>query len=116
MRSFEIIDDPDSLARSQIADSLLAYNVALLGSPDVRPLAILLHSDDSSKVIGGLWARTSFQWLFIELLFIPDGLRSQGLGTQLLESAEAEAKQRGCRGAWLATFVTGADSRAWRLR
>jgi ribosomal protein S18 acetylase RimI-like enzyme len=35
-------------------------------------------------------------------------LRPQGLGTQLLESAEAEAKRRGCRGAWLDTFNAAA--------
>lgn len=104
----EITDHPDPAARAEIADPLLAYNVALLGSPDIRPLAILLHSNDSSKVVGGLWGRTSFQWLFVELLFVPDALRSQGLGTQMLERAEAEAKRRGCRGVWLDTFSTAA--------
>lgn len=102
--SFEITDDPDSSSRAAIADPLLAYNVALLGSPDIRPLAILLHSDDGLEVIGGLWGRTSFQWLFVELLFIPEALRSQGIGAQILESAEAEARRRECRGAWLDTF------------
>ncbi len=107
-RRFEITDNPDPSSRAEIADPLLAYNVAFLGSPDIRPLAILLRSDDGSKVVGGLWGRTSFQWLFVELLFIPDALRSQGLGTQILESAETEAKRRGCRGAWLDTFNAAA--------
>lgn len=98
---FKITDNPDLSLKSGIADPLLAYNVALLGSPNIRPLVILLHSKDSASVVGGLWGRTSFGWLFIELFFIPDKLRSKGLGTQLLESAEAEAKQRGCKGAWL---------------
>ena len=48
--------------------------------------------------------RTSFQWLFVELLFIPEALRNQGIGTQLLRTAEDEAKARGCLGAWLDTF------------
>jgi len=80
-RSFEITDTPDPSARAAIADPLLAYNVALLGSPAIHPLAILLHSEDGSTVIGGLWGRTSFQWLFIELLFVPESLRPQGMGT-----------------------------------
>jgi len=103
-RKLEMTDAPDPLARAAIADPLLAYNVALLGPPAIRPLAILLHSEDGSTVIGGLWGRTSFQWLFIELLFVPEPLRSQGIGTQLLETAETEARHRGCRGAWLDTF------------
>ena len=107
-RRLDITEHPNQSARAEIADRLLAYNMALLGSPDIRPLAILLHSDDGSKVVGGLWGRTSFQWLFVELLFVPDGLRSQGLGTRMLEGAEVEAKRRGCRGVWLDTFSVAA--------
>lgn len=100
----DISDRPDPSARAEIADALLAYNVALLGPPNIHHLSITLRSDDGSRIIGGLWGRTSFEWLFVELLFIPDELRSQGLGTQLLEKAEAEARRRGCRGSWLDTF------------
>ena len=107
-RHLEITEHPDPSARAEIADPLLAYNVSLLGFADIRPLAILIHSDDGSKVVGGLWGRTSFQWLFIELLFVPDELRSQGLGARMLENAEAEAKRRACRGVWLDTFSTAA--------
>ena len=108
MHGLEVTDDPDPSAWAAIADPLLAHNVALLGGHDRRPLAILIRSDDASEVIGGLWGRTSFQWLFVELLSIPEALRSRGLGTRLLESAEAEARQRGCRGAWLDTFSAAA--------
>ena len=105
---FEITDDPDLSAQAALADALLAHNVALLGDHNRRPLAILVRSDDASEVIGGLWGRTSFQWLFVELLFLPEALRSQGVGTRLLDSAEAEARQRGCRGVWLDTFSAAA--------
>ena len=105
---FEITDDPDPSTQAKLADPLLAYNVALLGGHNRRPLAILIRSGDASEVIGGLWGRTSFQWLFVKLLFVPEALRSQGLGTRLLESAEAGARQRGCRGAWLDTFSAAA--------
>jgi GNAT superfamily N-acetyltransferase len=97
-------DSPDPSARSAIADPLLAYNVTLLGSPNIRPLAVLIHSDDDAQVVGGLWGRTSFQWFFI-----PETLRSQGLGTEILETAEAEARRRGCVGAWLDIFSAEAS-------
>ena len=87
-----------------LASPLLAYNEALLGPPSIRPVTVLIRTQDDARVLGGLWGRTSFQWLFVELLFIPDSLRGQGLGTQLLKTAEAEAKARGCLGAWLDTF------------
>ncbi len=43
------------------------------------------------------------------LLFVPETLRSQNLGTRLLETAESEAKARGCVGAWLDTLSTRAS-------
>ena len=101
---FEITDQPDLSAKTAIADALLAHNVELLGKADIRPLAILLHADDGITVTGGLWARTSFKWLYVELLFVPEQLRAQGLGGQLLLAAEAEARERGCQGSWLETF------------
>ena len=42
----------------------------------------------ASKTIGGLWGRSAYEWLFVELLFIPEELRGQGLGTTLLRQAE----------------------------
>ena len=108
MQRLEVTDSPAPSARAVIADCLLAFNEASLGPTGIQPLAILLYSDDGSEVIGGLWGRTSFQWLFVELLFIPVELRSQGLGAQILQKAEAEAKRRGCQGAWLDTFISTA--------
>ena len=58
--------------------------------------------------MGGLWGRTSFEWLFVELLFVPENLRGQGLGAKLLEMAETEAQNRKCLGAWLDTLSTDA--------
>jgi GNAT superfamily N-acetyltransferase len=54
--------------------------------------------------LGGLYGRTGFRRLFVELLFVPEALRGQGLGGKLLQQAEAQAKARGCLGAWLDTF------------
>jgi len=100
----EVTDTPCPKAREMLAQPLLAYNEALLGSPDIHPVVIIIRSQDKGRVIGGLWARTSFQWLFVELLFVPEALRSQSLGTELLSRAEAEAKARNCLGSWLETF------------
>ena len=55
-------------------------------------------------LIGGLYGRTSWRRLTVELLFVPEKLRGQGMGTKLLAQAEEEAKKRGCIGVWLETF------------
>ena len=100
----ELTNEPPSQERDMLAAPLLAYNEALLGPSGIRPVAVLIRSQDDARLLGGLWGRTSFRWLFVELLFIPDALRGQGIGAQLLRTAEDEAKARGCIGAWLETF------------
>lgn len=94
--------------RDLILRNIHAANVAALGAMDMKMLRLVLQ-DKEGRPLGGLWGRTSFKWLFIELLAVPESLRGRGLGTELLGRAEREAKARGCIGAWLDTFSS--DSR-----
>ena len=55
--------------------------------------------------IGGLWGRSAYEWLFVELLFVPEHLRGSGVGNSLMRQAEKIAQQRGCTGVWLDTFA-----------
>ncbi len=101
--SITLTDSNDPAIRNAIVGPLVAFNTQQTGVDDFRPLALVL-SDDSGQTVGGLWGRTAFGWLFVELLFVPDSLRGQGLGRDLMRRAEAEAIARGCHGAWLDTF------------
>lgn len=103
-----LTDAPDPAARDALLAGLLAHNTAHLGPHGMRPLAVLVRDPASGAVVGGLWGRTSWDWLFVELLFLPEALRGAGLGAELLRRAEEEAAQRGCVGAWLDTFDPGA--------
>ncbi|MBW4092289.1 MAG: GNAT family N-acetyltransferase [Proteobacteria bacterium] len=99
-----LTDQPDPSAREVILAGLLAFNVAQAGPHAARPLAVLITDPDSGQVVGGLWGRTAWRWLFVDLLFVPEPLRGSGLGASLMRQAEAEAIRRGCLGAWLDTF------------
>lgn len=90
--------------RAIIAAGLASYNEARGGTPDVRPLNILLK-DERAITVGGLWGRTYWRWLYVELLFVPDELRGHDFGARLLGAAESEARTRECVGAWLDTFA-----------
>ncbi len=100
----ELTDQPAASDRELATGPLLAFNAAFLGNPDTRPLAVVLRSEREGRVVGGLWGRTSFRWLFVEVLFVPEAFRARHFGTRLMELAEAEALQRDCLGAWLDTF------------
>jgi GNAT superfamily N-acetyltransferase len=63
----------------------------------IDPVALLLH-DESGAVSGGLWGRFVYNWLVIEMLVVPAALRGLGLGTTLMQQAEATARARLCTG------------------
>ena len=101
--SIRMTDVADEAIRRAIVEPLIQYNLAKSGRHDSRPLVLAIE-DDRGAVIGGLWGRTAFDWLFVELLFVPEPLRGRGVGAGLMSRAEAEAVTRGCHGAWLDTF------------
>jgi GNAT superfamily N-acetyltransferase len=96
-------DVADDALRAAIAGPLIAFNEGRTGRNDYRPLIIAID-DAEGRVIGGLWGRTVYDWLFVELLFVPDALRGRGVGSELMQRAEDEALKRGCHSAWLDTF------------
>jgi ribosomal protein S18 acetylase RimI-like enzyme len=61
--------------------------------------------DREGAVVGGLIGRTHHipTWLEITVLWVDEATRGQGLGRQLMERAEEEARARGCRAARTAT-------------
>jgi len=104
---YEIVvtDDPDSAAEEAIRAPLIAFNEQLSRPKmNCRPLAVLISAPSTQQIIGGLFGSTYYSFLYVELLFVPKNLRGAGLGKNILERAEQEALQRGCRGSWLDTF------------
>jgi GNAT superfamily N-acetyltransferase len=94
-------DVPDG--RETILRLLLDYNLRNAPPPNNQLLGILLK-DNEGRTSGGLWGASRYEWLFIDMLFVPDELRGQGLGTSLLRQAEEIARSRNCIGVWLDTF------------
>jgi GNAT superfamily N-acetyltransferase len=103
---FQIIvaDEPPPAERESILDALRAYNEMRGGPANFRTMAVLLRDAESGETVGGLWSRSAYDWLHIDLLFIPEPLRGGGLGTRLVRQAEAIAQERGHIGVWVDTF------------
>jgi GNAT superfamily N-acetyltransferase len=99
-----LTDTPDSAARRLIDDRLGQYNAEHAGYWDPRPLAVLVRDPASHDVVGGILARTSLGLLFIDLVFLPESLRGQQIGTRMLRLVEEEAVRRGCCAAVLYTI------------
>jgi GNAT superfamily N-acetyltransferase len=94
---------PSNADRSAALAPLHAYNVSHAGDPQIRPVAILL-TDEAGNHVGGLWGKTSYDWLFVELIGVPEEWRGHDYGTALIAEAETIARGHGCVGIWLDTF------------
>ncbi len=84
---------------------LLAFNQKTVGDAQGLPFALTIIEPDSEEVLGGLWALSLWGSFYIGLVVTPEGARGEGLGTQLMAQAEAEAAVRGCRNLWLDTYA-----------
>jgi len=86
--------DPDDIA--VIADGLGAYNYSQTGYRDHRPLAVFVRDAAGGKVVGGLYGRSSFGLVYVDRFFLPEDLRRERIGSQVLTMAEEEGRRRGC--------------------
>ncbi len=100
-----VTDTPAEADRKAIVDVLMAFNEKAGGPARFQPLAILIKDPTTGATIGGLWGRTIYDWLFVELLVVPEQHRRSDLGSRILAQAEAIARDRGCIGAWLDTYA-----------
>lgn len=98
-----VTENPDPEDVAAITRNLVAFNDADYGPADRRQLAITVRNH-SGELIGGISGSTSWSWLFVQLLWVDEGARGQGLAGQMLEAAETEARARGCTGAYIDTI------------
>jgi GNAT superfamily N-acetyltransferase len=64
----------------------------------------LLVRDGGRELAAGLIGVISWQWLFIEAVWVGDPLRGHGVGRIMMARAETHAAAQGCHSAWLDTF------------
>ncbi|ROM79109.1 GNAT family N-acetyltransferase [Pseudomonas brassicacearum] len=99
----ERTDTPTDEERQGILAPLRAYNTARTGGSAPELVAWLVR-DEQDEIVGGLYGRVFFRWLYIELLVVPEQARGQGTGSTLMQMAEELAREKNCVGIWLDTF------------
>ncbi|PYA58335.1 GNAT family N-acetyltransferase [Serratia marcescens] len=100
----EISDRVTPEITSCIAEGLDRFNDQQIGYGDRLPLAVVVKDPDSGDVLGGITGRSSLGLLFLDLFYLPEALRSAGLGSELLRRFEQEGRRRGCLSAVLYTI------------
>lgn len=97
------LENTESQKAQEIGDLIRSYNRSKRETAESEPLNLYVE-DEHGQLLAGLVAETFGNWLEIEYLFVKEGLRGQGIGSQLLQQAESEAKKRNCRFAFVNTY------------
>ena len=79
-----------------LEDRLYEYNSAKMGRDDGQLFAFFIR-DERQEIVAGLAGWTWAQACEIRSLWVHADWRGQGYGRSLLEAAEQEARERGCR-------------------
>ena len=103
------LENTESQKAQKIGELVRSYNRSKREAAESEPLNLYVE-DDSGQVMAGLVAETFGNWLEIEYLFVKEDLRGQGIGSQLLQQAESEAKKKNCRFAFVNTYQFQAPS------
>ena len=98
-----ILENTESQKAQEIGDLIRSYNRSKRETAESEPLNLYVE-DEHGQLLAGLVAETFGNWLEIEYLFVKEELRGQGIGSQLLQQAESEAKKRNCRFAFVNTY------------
>ena len=86
-----------------IREALTQFNREYVGDDGHAPLNIVEYSTDG-KIIGGILGGTYWGWMYIDILWVDEHFRRNGLGSKLLDEAEKEAVSRGCHHVHLDTM------------
>ena len=97
------LENKESHKSQEIGNLIRVYNRSKREEAESEPLNLYVE-DDKGELMAGLVAETFGNWLEIEYLFVKEEFRGQGIGSQLLQQAESEAKKRNCRYAFVNTY------------
>ena len=101
--TIRMTDDGSERDINEIHAMLKDYNLSHREPSKNVPLGIYYENEKGEKQ-AGLVGETFGNWLCIKYLFVSEELRGQGIGKKIIESAEEEAKRRGCKYVFVDTF------------
>ena len=109
-----LLHDADEALEDHLTEQLVAYNQALSGAVRERFLPGNLASqpvqayvvDAGGALAGGCTGRVErvWHWLTVDLMWVADERRGQGIGSLVLDSVEQQARALGCRWSEVSTF------------
>ena len=100
---YSIQDDMTQGEADYVMRKLVEFADQFTEPRNYREFGVVLR-DSEGNAVGGITGNTIWDWLQISVLWLPNNMRGQGFGHQLLERAEELARALGCKFAMLNTF------------
>ena len=97
---FELTTAPAAADARALSEGIVAFNHAAV--PDLEPISaevkfFVFARDDAGALVGGLRAACYWNTLHVELLWLSDDARGTGAGREVMDRAEAFAREHGCQ-------------------
>jgi GNAT superfamily N-acetyltransferase len=109
---------PDAGDIAVVARGMRDHALAQIAGNESPPFACFAR--EGRAIVGGAVGRIILNRLFVELLWVEETRRDEGMGTALLAALEQRARESGCADALLETLSTEAarlyTSAGYRLR
>ena len=90
-----------------IRNILLEYDRGTLTTDGHHPVIILVR-EDGRRLVAGILGTAHHGWLHLDMIWVEDAFRRQGIGQKLMEMAEAEGRRHGCHHCMLSTMSEAA--------
>lgn len=97
------LENRESKKTQELGNLIRAYNQSKREPSKSEPLNIYVE-DEQGNLIAGMVAETFGHWLEIEYLYVQENLRGQGIGSNILNRAEKEARERKCKYSFVNTY------------
>ncbi|MCK8046472.1 GNAT family N-acetyltransferase [Shewanella sp. 1CM18E] len=96
--NIEVTTSPSKQDLETISKGIQSYNQKYISDdvvfePDTKFAAFA--KDENGKVVGGVRAVAFWNYCILELLWLSDKTRGQGVGSKLMDAAENFAKEKG---------------------
>ena len=95
--------NPSKKEMDFVREALMQFNNKRVGNDGHTPLN-LIEYDADGNIIAGIIGGTYWGWMYVDILWVHEDHRKQGIGTKLLAEAEKEGARRGCHHVHLDTL------------